>query len=82
MNWTPLIRDVKQINWKFEDADTSQWVDLWSNNSVKPNLVEFSMQVAGDLQPSTMDFWLPRITPVTLTIAAPTTNNPPSTNAP
>ena len=35
---------------------------------LKPNLVEFSMQPAGDLQPTTMDFWIPKINPVSVHI--------------
>ena len=58
--WTPLIQDVKTLDWKFLDFNATVWVELWSSTT-KPNLMEFSMQTAGDLQPSTMDFWLPKI---------------------
>lgn len=67
--WTPLVKDIKTLDWKFLDFNTTLWVDLWSS-STKPNLVEFSMQPAGDLQATTMDFWLPKINAVTVTIAA------------
>jgi prepilin-type N-terminal cleavage/methylation domain-containing protein len=58
--WTPLMGDIKTLDWKFLDFNATLWVELWSG-SAKPNLVEFSMQPAGDLQPTTMDFWLPKI---------------------
>jgi len=58
--WTPLLGDLKTLDWKFEDFNATQWVDLW-NSSNNPNLVEFSLQPAGDLQPTTMDFWIPKI---------------------
>ena len=58
--WTPLMGDIKTLHWKFLDFNATLWVDLWSG-SAEPNLVEFSMQPAGDLQPTTMDFWLPKI---------------------
>jgi prepilin-type N-terminal cleavage/methylation domain-containing protein len=60
--WTPLMGDIKTLDWKFLDFNATVWVDLW-NSSSNPNLIEFSMQPAGDLQPATMDFWLPKITP-------------------
>ncbi len=64
INWSPLIRDIKAVSWKFQDLNITQWLDQWNNASAKPNLVEFSTQLAGDSQPVTMDFWLPRIDPV------------------
>jgi prepilin-type N-terminal cleavage/methylation domain-containing protein len=67
--WTPLITDVKTLDWKFLDFNQTLWVDLWSS-AAKPNLVEFSLQPAGELQPVTMDFWLPKIDTITLNAAA------------
>ena len=63
--WTPLMADIKTLDWKFLDFNATLWVELW-NNPTKPNLVEFSMQPAGDLQPTTMDFWLPKINTINL----------------
>jgi prepilin-type N-terminal cleavage/methylation domain-containing protein len=71
--WTLLIGDVKTLDWKFQQYNVTQWVELW-NSPPNPNLVEFSMQPAGDLQPSTMDFWIPHITSVPITIAPPPAN--------
>jgi prepilin-type N-terminal cleavage/methylation domain-containing protein len=58
--WSILMKDVKTLDWKFLDFNVTQWVELWSS-STKPNLIEFSMQTAGDLQPTTMDFWIPQL---------------------
>jgi len=66
--WTPLIGDIKTLDWKFLDFNQTLWVELW-NSPTKPNLVEFSMQPAGDLQPTTMDFWLPKIQASSVTAA-------------
>ena len=60
LTWAPLIGDIKTLAWKFQDFNVTQWVDLWGGGT-KPNLVEFSLQTGGDLQPTTMDFWLPKI---------------------
>ena len=65
--WTLLIPDIKTLNWKFQDLNVTDWVTLWAGSS-KPNLVEFSMQTAGDLQPTTIDFWIPKIEPVNVSI--------------
>lgn len=69
ISWTPLIQDVAQLAWKFQMHNATDWVNLWSDPSDTPNLIEFSMQQAGDLQPSTMDFWLPQITAVQTLVA-------------
>jgi prepilin-type N-terminal cleavage/methylation domain-containing protein len=66
--WTPLIKDIKTLNWEFLNFNQTQWVNIW-NSPAKPNLVEFSLQQAGDLQPITMDFWIPKIDAVSLHIA-------------
>jgi prepilin-type N-terminal cleavage/methylation domain-containing protein len=63
--WISLMTDIKTIDWKFLDFNQTEWVELWSSGT-KPNLAEFSMQPAGDLQTTTMDFWLPKIDRVTL----------------
>lgn len=64
LNWTPLMGDIKTLDWKFLDFNTTLWVEIWSSGT-KPNLMELSMQIAGDLQPTTMDFWVPKISTVT-----------------
>jgi prepilin-type N-terminal cleavage/methylation domain-containing protein len=66
LNWTPLIRDIKTATWKFHDPNTDLWLDQWDNAGAKPNLVELSLQLAGDLQPVTMDFWIPQLSPAIL----------------
>ena len=58
--WTPLMTDIKTIDWKFLDFNQTQWVELWSSGT-KPNLVEFDFQPAGDLNGTTFDFWIPKI---------------------
>ena len=67
--WTPLIADIKTIDWKFLDFNQTVWVELWTSPA-NPNLVEFSMEPAGELQPVTMDFWLPKIDTINLSVAA------------
>lgn len=89
--WTPLIHDVKQIEWKFQILNSTEWLEMWSDSVNKPNLAEFSMQMAGDLHPAIMDFWIPQIEslviaqapgPATSTSTPAPMPQPPSTNAP
>jgi prepilin-type N-terminal cleavage/methylation domain-containing protein len=63
--WTPLLADVKTLDWKFQDNNATDWVEIW-NSGTKPNLIEFTLQAAADIQPVTMDFWLPPIQAPTL----------------
>jgi type II secretory pathway pseudopilin PulG len=82
--WTGLIRDLKHIDWKFEDSYGDPWADLWTAVNGKPTLVEFSMQIAGDVRPSVMDFWIPPlVAPTTLSgLSGSATNPTGATNAP
>ena len=67
--WTSLMTDIKTLDWKFLDFNATQWVDIWSSPT-QPNLIEFTMQPAGDLQASTMDFWLPKIDTISVNVAS------------
>ncbi|MCE0484276.1 MAG: hypothetical protein LV479_08570 [Methylacidiphilales bacterium] len=73
LNWTPLIHDVVHVDWKFQAANTTKWDDQWFLTQQKPNLVEISIQISGDLQPSVMDFWVPNLTSLPIFIATPST---------
>jgi len=74
VSWTPLIQDITRLSWKFQSLNATNWLDLWSDPSNTPNMVEFSMQQAGDLQPSVMDFWLPQMMPAQTIVATPPPN--------
>jgi len=67
LSWTSLIKDVKTMTWKFQDPQQVQWDTAWTS-STTPNLVEFDMQGGGDLLPTTMDFWVPKINPIQVRI--------------
>jgi general secretion pathway protein J len=67
--WTPLIKDVKTMDWKFQDASLVQWDDTWTAGST-PNLIEFTLQAPGDTQSTTMDFWVPKINAISVRIQA------------
>jgi len=75
--WTPLVRDIKTLSWKFESIGAVDWSDLWGGDS-KPAFIEFSLLPAGDNLPTRMDFWLPKIDQITLNITTTTG----ATNAP
>ena len=77
LDWRDLIRDVRHIDWKFMALNTTQWLDDWSAvTATKPNLVEFSIQLAGETQPAVADLWIPPI------VVAPVQALPAVTNAP
>ena len=72
LTWVTLMTDIKTLDWKFQDLNITDWVEQWSTGSV-PNLIEFTMQPGGELQPTTMDFWIPKLVPISVHIAAPPT---------
>jgi len=69
VEWTSLLRDVRAVGWKFRETGSDQWVNVHASPSPEPNLVELTVQLAGDLQPTTMDFWIPHISAVPLSLA-------------
>jgi type II secretory pathway pseudopilin PulG len=82
--WNKLLGDIKTLDWKFQDLNVTDWVEQW-NAGNNPNLIEFTMQPAGDLQQTTMDFWIPKLTRINLRLAAPsttTTTQPTGTTTP
>lgn len=58
--WTSLIHDVRSISWQFQSS-SPPWLDEWTSDSTKPTLVECTIQLAGDEQPTTMDFSIPHL---------------------
>jgi len=79
LQWVPLIRDVQQLKWKFQEYNVADWDVYWPGPG-KPNIVELSLQLAGDLHPDTMDIWIPTLTPASLSApqTASQTNAPPA----
>jgi prepilin-type N-terminal cleavage/methylation domain-containing protein len=71
LTWTNLMTDLKNIDWKFQDPNGTDWLEQWIA-SANPNVMEFSMQLGGEDQPTTMDFWVPQLTAINLRIAQPT----------
>jgi hypothetical protein len=72
--WTPLIKDVKTLAWKFQDAALVQWDDTWTATAT-PNLIEFTLQAPGETQTTTMDFWVPKINAISVHINANSTSS-------
>ena len=83
VSWTKLLGDIKTLDWKFQDLNVTDWVELW-NASTNPNLIEFTMQPGGELLPITMDFWIPKLNRINLRLQnQPTTpTTPPGTTPP
>jgi len=64
--WKVLVKDVAHLSWKFLRFNNTTWDDTWADPLSVPTLVEFMVQQAADLKPSTMDFWIPRLVPGTV----------------
>jgi hypothetical protein len=75
LQWVPLIHDVQHLDWTFQEYNNPKWEIYWPGPA-KPNLVGLSLQLAGDLRPDTLDFWIPNLAPVAF--QAPVTTAPPN----
>jgi prepilin-type N-terminal cleavage/methylation domain-containing protein len=73
LTWTPLVKDIKTLTWRFQDASLVQWDNIWLQANT-PNLVELSLQVAGDPAPTVLDYWVPLIQPVQVHIHSTSTS--------
>ena len=82
--WTPLMHDVSLIYWRFQGYAATEWEGQWIQARHRPALVELTMQPVGDLQPATMEFWLPNVTapPSTLNLPGGPLPGPPPTAPP
>ncbi len=69
--WQSLVRDIRSIDWKFQDANGSPWVAEWNNNGTRPALVQMSLQLAGEVRPSVSVFWIPPLVNIVPTTVAP-----------
>jgi prepilin-type N-terminal cleavage/methylation domain-containing protein len=83
LHWVVLLHDVQHLDWKFQELNSPQWETEWDNALTKPNLVEFSLQIAGEGGGAVMDFWVPPLTPVPIEqFTTPATNNAPAPHVP
>jgi prepilin-type N-terminal cleavage/methylation domain-containing protein len=61
--WTTLVGDVRSVGWKFQSSSSPDWENEWTADPVKPTLIEFSVALAGDDLPTTMDVLIPHLVP-------------------
>jgi type II secretory pathway component PulJ len=58
-DWTPLIRDIKWGEWRFYDSRTRTWTSDWTQPTIRPAIIELTLQIADDPEPCRFTFWLP-----------------------
>jgi type II secretion system protein J len=46
-DWVSLISDVDQLTWRFYNSRTGKWSSDWPDTSIKPNLLEINIKLAG-----------------------------------
>jgi prepilin-type N-terminal cleavage/methylation domain-containing protein len=61
LTWRPLVRDLKAVDWRFLQFNTTQWQDQVAG--FKPAIVEMTFQPAGAPAPIVDDFWIPPTQP-------------------
>ncbi len=47
VRWSPLLRDLEAVTWRFYDPRNRTWRPDWPDGAVRPSLVEFSFRIAG-----------------------------------
>ena len=58
-NWLTLMRDVKAMEIRYFDLRLNAWLEKWTDQSSRPNLVRFRIWRTGDDQPYEQIFNLP-----------------------
>jgi len=62
-NWFTLMKDVKAMEIRYFDVRLNAWLEKWTDQGARPNLVRVRIWRAGDDQPYEQIFNLPLITP-------------------
>lgn len=60
VTWLPLLDNVEKLRWRFWDGDRREFVELWERKDTHPELIELTLQRAGDGE-QTSFFRLPRL---------------------
>ena len=60
--FVPLLADVHTIKWQFRLAQSPNWLPEWTSTTSNPDVVECSVQLAGEDSPTVFDFSIPRLT--------------------
>ncbi|MCS7062551.1 MAG: prepilin-type N-terminal cleavage/methylation domain-containing protein [Methylacidiphilales bacterium] len=55
-----LIKDLADIQWRYFDVRSQQWMTDWLDTSTKPGLIELTLKPAGKNEASyTFTYWIP-----------------------
>ena len=57
--WIPIVRGLRECNWRFFDGHTREWKSDWKDPSVKPLLFECTFEVSGQIGPTRAVFRWP-----------------------
>jgi prepilin-type N-terminal cleavage/methylation domain-containing protein len=61
VRWLLLIKDIKEIKWRFYDPRQTRWLDEWRDGSTRPSLIELNLLMPGEKIPLRRVFWLPAL---------------------
>jgi prepilin-type N-terminal cleavage/methylation domain-containing protein len=77
LTWRPLLRDLTAADWRFRPQGSLVWMD--SSPGGRPDVVQFTFQIAGAAHEVVDDFWIPRLVPPAAPVLIPAgavTSNP------
>jgi len=57
--WTPLVRNIREVKWRFYDHDQARWLERWEKEESRPTLVELNLTFSESAIPFRGVFWIP-----------------------
>jgi type II secretory pathway pseudopilin PulG len=63
LRWLFLIKDLREIKWRFFDPRSGVWQEEWRDASSRPTLIEMNLTLAGETNAITSVFWVPTLNP-------------------
>lgn len=58
--WTPLLGEVREIRWRFQDPLFNDLMEKWDFGQGRPRLVEMTLWLTGE-RPIVARFWIPEV---------------------
>jgi prepilin-type N-terminal cleavage/methylation domain-containing protein len=55
----PLLDDIRSLQWRFWDARTEEWEEVWEDANLRPSLVELNVEFLDGDEPLRSVFWIP-----------------------
>lgn len=62
IKWLPLVKDIKEIRWRFFNPRSQRWQDFWNDTTFRPSLIELNFILMDQPnEPQRFVFWIPPV---------------------